>query len=69
MNQRSDNPQAHSAGGYARLRPVSSKPLGVLALAAVSRVGTWAPPLPRREPEENRISASPCMLKMNGHTP
>lgn len=33
-------------GGYLRLRPASSKPKGVLALLAASRVGAWAPPLP-----------------------
>lgn len=33
-------------GGYLRLRPASSKPKGVLALLAASRVGAWTPPLP-----------------------
>lgn len=37
-------------GGYLRLRPASSKPKGVLALLAASRVGAWAPPLPPRPP-------------------
>lgn len=50
MNARRDGPEGYPVGGYVRLRPASSKPLGVLTLAAVSRVGAWTPPLPPRSP-------------------
>ncbi len=42
-------PNHPETGGYARLCPVRSKPQGVLALAAASRVGAWAPLLPPRD--------------------
>lgn len=47
-------------GGYLRLRPASSKPRGVLALLAASRVGAWAPPLPPlASPPPSRPPAAP----------
>lgn len=50
MNACRDAPEGYPVGGYIRLRPSSSKPQGVLALAAASRVGAWTPPLPPRNP-------------------
>ena len=48
-------------GGYQRLRLASSKPKGVLALLAASRVGAWVPPLPpfASSPPPSRPPAAP----------
>ena len=59
MNARRDSPEGQPAGGYQRLRPASSRPLGVLALAAASRVGGWTPPLPPR-PRRQDGTGSPA---------
>ena len=47
--------QGQPAGRYARLRPANSKPAGVLALVAASRVGGWTPPLP---PPSRKVDAA-----------
>jgi len=55
MIERRDLPEGRRAGDYLRLRPVRSKPLSVLALAAVSRVGNWTPALPPKAPASQPV--------------
>lgn len=52
---RGEGPEGH----YLRLRPASSKPKGVLALVAASRVGAWAPPLSPPSPPSRPAAAPP----------